>query len=68
MAEHDPFSLGDSDDEESKKKDVRRGDDSRSKQPTVEVETDDIGMARRQDPGFNEKPSVNLETGHRQGG
>lgn len=32
MADHDPFSLGDSDDDEAKKKDVKADDSERLKQ------------------------------------
>ena len=43
MADHDPFSLGDSDDEEAKKKDVKADDSDRLKQAAAEAMSDDIG-------------------------
>ena len=46
VADHDPFSLGDSDDEEVKKKDVRADDSERLKQAAAEAMSENIG-----DPG-----------------
>ena len=43
VAEHDPFSLGDSDDEESKKKDTKPDDSERLKQAAAEAMADNIG-------------------------
>ena len=43
MADHDPFSLGDSDDEDTKKKDVKADDSERLKQAAAEAMSDDIG-------------------------
>ncbi|KAL9070795.1 MAG: hypothetical protein Q9161_004586 [Pseudevernia consocians] len=43
VADHDPFSLGDSDDEEAKKKDVKADDGERLKQAATEAMSDDIG-------------------------
>ena len=43
MADHDPFSLGDSDDEEPKKKDIKADDSERLKQAATEAMSDDIG-------------------------
>lgn len=43
VAEHDPFSLGDSDDEDAKKKDVRPDDSARLKQAAAEAKAEDIG-------------------------
>ena len=43
VADHDPFSLGDSDDEEAKKKDVNPNDSERLKQAAAEAMADDIG-------------------------
>ncbi|KAG8528099.1 uncharacterized protein KY384_007015 [Bacidia gigantensis] len=43
VAEHDPFSLGDSDDEESKKNDVKSEDTERLKQAAAEAMAGDIG-------------------------
>lgn len=43
VADHDPFSLGDSDDEDAKKKDLRADDSERLKQAAAEAMSDDIG-------------------------
>ncbi|KAL8854689.1 MAG: hypothetical protein Q9221_000471 [Calogaya cf. arnoldii] len=43
VADHDPFSLGDSDDDEIKKKDVKVDDNNRLKQAAAEPITDDVG-------------------------
>ena len=43
VADHDPFSLGDSDDEDSKKKDVKADDSERLKQAPAEAMSDTIG-------------------------
>ena len=43
MADHDPFSLGDSDDDDAKKKDVRADDSERLKEAAAEAMNDDIG-------------------------
>lgn len=43
VADHDPFSLGDSDDEEAKKKDVRAEDSERLKQAAAEAMSENIG-------------------------
>ena len=43
MADHDPFSLGDSDDEESKKKDLKEDDSERLKKAAAEAMSEDIG-------------------------
>ncbi|KAI4285322.1 MAG: hypothetical protein L6R38_000746 [Xanthoria sp. 2 TBL-2021] len=53
VADHDPFSLGDSDDEEIKKKDVKVEDNNRSKQAAAEPIIDDVGsqIARKSEPG-----------------
>lgn len=45
MADHDPFSLGDSDDEDNKKKDVRANDTERLKVAAAEAKAHDIGAA-----------------------
>ena len=42
MADHDPFSLGDSDDEEAKKKDLKADDTERLKQAAAEAMSEDI--------------------------
>lgn len=43
VADHDPFSLGDSDDEETKKKDIKSEDTERLKQAAAEAMAGDIG-------------------------
>ena len=43
VTDHDPFSLGDSDDEDAKKKDVKPGDSERLKQAAAEAMLEDIG-------------------------
>ena len=43
VEDHDPFSLGDSDDEESKKKDVKADDSERLKKAAAEAMSADIG-------------------------
>lgn len=43
VADHDPFSLGDSDDEEAKKKDVKADDSERLKQAAAEAMSDNSG-------------------------
>ena len=45
VAEHDPFSLGDSDDEESKKKDLKADDAERLKKAAAEAMSDDLGSS-----------------------
>lgn len=42
VADHDPFSLGDSDDDDAKKKDVRPDDSERLKEAAAEAINDDI--------------------------
>ncbi len=54
IADHDPFSLGDSDDEESKKKDVKSEDSDRLKQAAAEAMNDDIRPDKNLEP--QEKP------------
>ncbi|KAL9001157.1 MAG: hypothetical protein Q9169_000340 [Polycauliona sp. 2 TL-2023] len=53
VADHDPFSLGDSDDDEVRKKDVKAEDDNRSNQTPVKPTTDDTESvaARKSQPG-----------------
>ena len=43
VADHDPFSLGDSDDDEAKKKDGKSDDSERLKQAAAEAMSEDIG-------------------------
>ena len=49
MAEHDPFSLGDSDDEDIKKKDLKSEDSERLKKAAAEAMADDIGSSNQND-------------------
>ena len=49
MQEHDPFSLGDSDDEEAKKKDLKPEDSERLKKATAEAMSDSIGSDQQKD-------------------
>ena len=49
VTDHDPFSLGDSDDEDAKKKDLKADDSDRLKQAAAEAMSDNIG------PGSNKK-------------
>jgi len=43
VADHDPFSLGDSDDEEAKKKDFKADDSERLKKAAAEAISEGIG-------------------------
>ena len=43
VTDHDPFSLGDSDDEDAKKKDTHPQDSERLKHAAAEAMADDIG-------------------------
>lgn len=43
VADHDPFSLGDSDDDEAKKKDGKPDDSERLKQAAAGAMSEDIG-------------------------
>ena len=65
VTDHDPFSLGDSDDEDSKQKDAKPEDSDRLKQAAAEAMADDIG------PGEGKKLSPDersaQETGNRVG-
>jgi hypothetical protein len=49
VTDHDPFSLGDSDDEESKKKDTRADDSNRVKQAAAESVEIDISSSGQKD-------------------
>ena len=66
VADHDPFSLGDSDDEEVKKKDVKPDDSERLKQAAAEAMSDDIGsggerkLERSGSLGTRDKETENL--------
>ena len=65
VADHDPFRLVDSDDEESKKKDVRADDSNRLKQATAEAIADDIGTPGKEELGPRER-SGRLGTGDKE--
>lgn len=56
VADHDPFSLGDSDDEELKKKEIRLNDNAALKQATVESVSEDTGAIWRTENDPGEKP------------
>ena len=45
VADHDPFSLGDSDDEEARKKDIKADDTERLKQAAAEAMSDGISSS-----------------------
>ncbi len=69
MADHDPFSLGDSDDEEAKKKDVKADERERLKKAAAEATSEDIGSPRGKklepqkrsgSPGLKDKETENL--------
>lgn len=47
VAEHDPFSLGDSEDEDTKKKDAKPDDSERLKQAAAEAMADNIGKEEK---------------------
>ena len=61
VADHDPFSLGDSDDEEARKKDVKAGDTERLKQAAAEAMSDGIGSSGEKKLEPHDR-SGNLET------
>ena len=56
MGDHDPFSLGDSDDEETKKKDLKPEDSARLKKAAAEAMSEEI-----------ETPSKELKPAERSG-
>ena len=58
VQDHDPFSLGDSDDESSKKKDLKPEDSERLKQATAEAMADSIADS----PSKTLKPAETTET------
>ena len=45
VADHDPFSLGDSDDEDNKKKDIKADDSDRLKRAASDPKTDDAASS-----------------------
>ena len=49
VGDHDPFSLGDSDDEEAKKHDIKAEDSERLKKAAAEAMSDDIGSPGQKD-------------------
>lgn len=72
VADHDPFSLVDSDDEESKKKDLRADDSDLLKQAATEARADDIGTRGKKElepqersgsSGTRDQEAENLGTG-----
>lgn len=67
VEDHDPFSLGDSDDEESKKNDVKAEDSERLKKAAAEAMSDNIGSsdAKKLEP---QERSVSLGTGEAEAG
>lgn len=69
FTDHDPFSLGDSDDEDAKKKDLRTDDSERLKQAAAEAISDDVATpsdkklephARSGSLGTRDKEAENL--------
>ena len=67
VADHDPFSLGDSDDEEAKKKDTRAEDSERLKRSAAEAMSENIGGEKKLEPqarsgsvGQRDKETENL--------
>lgn len=56
VADHDPFSLGDSDDEDLKKKEIRLIDNAAPKQATVETAPEDTGAIWRREDEPGERP------------
>ena len=61
VADHDPFSLGDSDDDEAKKKDVKADDSGRLRQAAADAMSNDIGSVGEKKLEPHEK-SGNPET------
>lgn len=55
VADHDPFSLGDSDDEELKKKEIRLSDSAAFKQTMVETVPEDTGAIWRKEDEPDER-------------
>lgn len=58
VADHDPFSLVDSDDEESKKKDVRAEDSDGLRLAAAEAMADDIGTPGKDEPEPHERAGI----------
>lgn len=56
MADHDPFSLVDSDDEESKRKELNADDSDRLKQAAAEAMTDEISSPGKKDLELDNRP------------
>lgn len=61
VTDHDPFSLGDSDDEDSKKKDAKPEDSDRLKQAAAEAMADDIGQGEENKLSPNERNAQETE-------
>ncbi|KAL9104675.1 MAG: hypothetical protein Q9163_000418 [Psora crenata] len=61
VADHDPFSLGDSDDEDGKRKDVKADDSESLKQAAAEAMGDNIGCEKKELEPHGKSGSV----GHR---
>ena len=58
VGDHDPFSLGDSDDEEAKKNDGKVDESDQLKQAAAEAISEDISETSSQKPGDHEKAGV----------
>ena len=56
VVDHDPFSLGDSDDEELKKKEIRPSDNTAPKQAKVVTVPEDTGAIWRTEDEPGERP------------
>ena len=74
LSDHDPFSLGDSDEEDSKKKDIRMEDTERLKQAAADTLADDVGSNDKKvlqpretagAAGTRDKEAENMLTGGR---
>lgn len=57
MADHDPFSLGDSDDEESKKKYLRSDNSQHAQKAAADVIAEDISSPKKNDSEPHENSS-----------
>ena len=58
VSDHDPFSLGDSDDDDVKKKDIRPEDSERLKKAAAETVTEEGGPAEKAGPAQKEAENV----------
>lgn len=68
MADHDPFSLGDSDDEESKKKDLRSDKSEHVQQAATDAMAEDISSPKKKDSEPHENSSGLRETQDQEAG